>query len=327
MRVSQHSSRQGSARHNDRDFDVSKSEHIDASRTDGNVTWQMSEYSDMSFAQAELAYYSAAYKAGLDARNTRYIGYGHAERCRSAEDLYRGEKTKPEELILQIGRHGDADGVTVDSFRACLDDYVDWLNAWNAEHGNPMQVLNWAIHTDEASVHCHLRRVWNAPDQDGNILPAQNKALERAGVPLPFPDKKEGRYNNRKMSFDAMAREKWQEIVIAHGFQIETEPISGDVRHLPIDDYRREQSAKVLEENQALKAENRELREEIERIKRIQQQKPEDIITRNSNAYAVELMKEDNPERFAGGVYQGKKWADRKAEKARNDRIKGIEKD
>ena len=64
-----------------------------------------------------------------------------------------------------------------------------------------------AYHFDEATPHAHLRRVWKYTDRRGYVRIGQDKALRRAGVELPYPGKPEGRYNNSKVMFDAMARE------------------------------------------------------------------------------------------------------------------------
>ena len=39
-------------------------------------------------------------------------------------------------------------------------------------------------------------------DKDGHFIIAQEKLLREAGIELPDPSKPEGRYNNRKITFD-----------------------------------------------------------------------------------------------------------------------------
>lgn len=252
MRVSQHSGREGSAKHNDRSFDTTKAEHIDATRTKDNITYKLNGLQGDTLEAQELDYYRKTYGAGIEARNARYIAQRHPERCRTAEDFYRAAKTRPEEMILQIGSHVDG-SADREQLRACLDDYLGTLQAWNREHGHPFQILDAAVHVDETTPHIHVRRVWNAPDKDGNLMPGQNAALERAGVPFPDPGKPVGRYNNRKMTFDAWARGQWQEIARSHGFQIETEPIKGR-KHLSVDDKARELSVQARKEQQQAEA-------------------------------------------------------------------------
>lgn len=234
MRVSQHSGRAGSAKHNDRSFLVGLSDeerrevapHIRPEAGQDNQEWRRTGQEDKRpLQEVEIEFYRERYAAALERTNERYRREGHAERCRTPEQLYQGAKTRPEETILQIGdKDAEIDPAT---FRECVKDYMRQLQEWNKAHGGHMQLLTVALHFDETSPHAHIRRVWDYTDRDGVIRLGQNKALEAAGVPLPEPGKPEGRYNNRKITFDAWARGMWQEVCKAHGYEIETEPVPG----------------------------------------------------------------------------------------------------
>ena len=63
------------------------------------------------------------------------------------------------------------------------------------------------------------------------------KALALMGIPLPPPDKPPGRYNNRKITFDAMNRLMLIEIAKAHGLDIEEQVKYGGKTHLEKLDY------------------------------------------------------------------------------------------
>ena len=256
MRVSQHSGREGSARHNDRNFDLSLAPHLVDEKLKENRTWQMAKYKGMTFQEMERAYYRDTYGAAQEAKNERYRAQGHPERCKTTEELLTGRLTRPEEIILQIGdRNSD---VSPEDFTNCINDYFHMLSVWNNEHGKPMQILNMAIHQDEqGGIHAHIRRVWNTRDKDGNITLGQNKALEAAGVELPDPDKKVSRYNNRKMTFDSWARSQWQEIVKSHGYEIETVPLDNGRKHSRMADYIRQDNERAQKE---LEATNQELK-------------------------------------------------------------------
>jgi hypothetical protein len=269
IRVSQHSGREGSARHNDRTFMDGKShtwiaehaDHIDTARTDENhyMTWN----NDPDFEKSERDYYHQAYTAGQDAVNARYVKSGHPERCKTVDDLYTGKLTRPEEMILQIGDRNS--GIDGDTFTHAVCDYMDRVLAWSAEHGNPMRLLNVAIHLDEGSPHAHIRRVWEYRDKDGLARLGQNKALEAAGIEPPRPGEKLGRYNNRKMTFDSMARGVWQEVCREYGFEIETEP-RPDMRHKSKQDYVRDQ-----------------MTAEIDTLRQEKEKEPSDAPTPNSS--------------------------------------------
>ena len=140
MRVSQHSGREGSARHNDRDFDLSLAPHLIEDKLTENRTWQMPKYKGMTFQEMERAYYHDTYNAAQEAKNERYRAQGHPERCKTTDDLLTGKLTRPEEIILQIGDRNSE--VNPDDFTNCINDYFHTLNVWNKEHGKPMQILN-----------------------------------------------------------------------------------------------------------------------------------------------------------------------------------------
>lgn len=240
LRVSQHSGRQGSARHNDRSFLAGRSEawrqehapHINLERTDDNVVWTWDGQTDVE--ASERAWYAQEYQRAQEATNARYAREGHSDRCKSTDQLYEGRLTRPEEMILQVGTQ--ADGIDPAEFAQAVDRYLDKLDEWDTTRGGHMHILSIALHVDEASPHLHIRRVWDYTDRDGLTRLGQAKALEAAGVPLPDPSKPVGRYNNRKQTFDAMARGWWQEACKEQGWEIETEARPG-MRHKEKRDY------------------------------------------------------------------------------------------
>ena len=250
LRVSQHSGRQGSARHNDRSFLAGRSEawrqehapHIDLERTDDNVVWTWDGQTDVE--ASERAWYAQEYQRAQEATNARYAREGHSDRCKSTDQLYEGRLTRPEEMILQVGTQ--ADGIDPAEFAQAVDRYLDKLDEWDTTHGGHMHILSIALHVDEASPHLHIRRVWDYADRDGLTRLGQARALETAGVPLPDPTKPTGRYNNRKMSFDSMARSWWQECCREQGWDIETEA-RPDMRHKSKQDYIRDQMAAEID--------------------------------------------------------------------------------
>lgn len=260
MKAVMHNGREGSGRHNDRSFLRGKSEqerqemapHIDEARTAENRTWRVGHKGWISGAGgditgAEREYYRRRYGASQEAKNARYRAQRHPERCKTTDDLYTGKLTRPEEQILQIGSKDEQ--VDPEVFRACVQDYIKELNAWNRAHGKHMQILSVSVHFDETSPHAHLRRVWEYDSKDGRTL-GQDKALEAAGVPLPDPGKAKGRHNNRKMVFDAAMREKWLDICETHGLKIDREPVP-DMRHKDKADFIRDRIEQDIREAEA----------------------------------------------------------------------------
>lgn len=227
MRVTYRCSRGGSAKHNDRNFDLTKAKHIDQGRLDLNTTWHCLERIDpnMTFSEAEEYFYTKRYSKALEATNARYRAQYHPERCKTIQDLLNGPRTRPDELILQVGNKDET--VDPEVLKSCLREYHKQLNKWNNEHGRHLQILNYAIHLDESTPHIHQRQCWDYIDKEGHARLGQEKALEASGIELPDPDKPVSKYNNRKMTFDAMNRTIWQDILKSHGLEIETQPLPG----------------------------------------------------------------------------------------------------
>lgn len=72
--------------------------------------------------------------------------------------------------------------------------------------GTHVHIIDWALHLDESTPHIHERHVFDCKNNYGKLCPQQEKALEELGVSLPNPDKKKGRNNSRKQTFDAECR-------------------------------------------------------------------------------------------------------------------------
>lgn len=90
------------------------------------------------------------------------------------------------------------------------------------------------------------------------------------GIPLPFPDKKPSKVNNRKVTFDSMCRELLLGICREHGLEVETEAIYGGKTSREKNDYIIE---KQRAEIAALKKENADLTADNERQRRMLEQK------------------------------------------------------
>lgn len=236
MRTTTRGSRSGSPRHNDRTY-LEKDK-----RPTGNVygyAWRKS-MPNATFEEGELEYYRRRYLKGLEARNERYTKQGHKERCKTIEELYMGEKTCPTETLFQIGnmdKHPDPE-----LLRTCYLEYMQQIQAWNKEHGNHFHILDCAIHLDEETPHAHERSIMDVTDKYGHLIIAQEKALKEAGIELPEPDKPESRYNNRKITFDKMRRELFQDICRSHGLNITVEPRPQRMKHKSTRDYKRQQA-------------------------------------------------------------------------------------
>ncbi len=260
MRASRHNGRSGKhgvydVKHNDRDFDVANSEHIDAERTKLNVYWDCyqgyclngdTSERKMTFTGIEKAYYFEHYGDHVDAQNERNEKAGHAERNRTTDDVLKNNKTCPEESILQLGNIDCS--VTPDVLAKVV---AEFFEEFEKRYGSHVHILDWALHLDEATPHVHVRQVYDALNKYGELCPQQEKALEELGFELPDPTKKRSRFNNRKMCFDAECRKLFLDIGQKNGVELEYEPEYGGASYLEKQDYIIENQQKRIAKMQA----------------------------------------------------------------------------
>ena len=254
LRVTSHNGRSGkhgsyNPKHNDRQFDVSKSEHIDEVRAMENVYWDYQrgyrfpqEGNDgISFEEIELQFYEEKYGEYVANQNARNEMNRHSERNRSIEDLYRNDKTCPEETIYQIGNMDMS--VSAETLLQIAEEFLEERKQMFGSH---VEILDFALHVDEATPHIHERHVFHCKNKYGELCPQQEKALEELGVLLPNPDKPKGRKNNRKMTYDATCRQMFLSICKKHGLSVEEEAIYGGQKYLEKNDYIIEKQKKEL---------------------------------------------------------------------------------
>lgn len=228
-------------RHNDRNFDISHAEHIDAERTRGNIYWNWTDNPQMTFEDAEKEFYEQHCRTHLDAKNARYVAQRHPERVRTMDEYRSNPRTCPEETILMIGNKDEY--IPPQTLRAICEDLRNWEE--NTIPG--LRVLDIALHMDEEGApHIHMRRAWIYRDENGIESIAQSKTLQAAGIPLPHPDKPQGRHNNRKQVFSAMERQALYEICRGYGLEslLETKPRERSRSGREFEDYKAEQAEK-----------------------------------------------------------------------------------
>lgn len=248
-RVTSRSMRNGhSGKHNDRQFNIDHAGHINDTRD--NIYWNIydGEYKtggqhQYSFDETEKKYYTDHYSAALELQNDKYKKNRQYKRCKTIDDILYSAKSGPDETILQIGskQTGGTD-------RNILIDCVHKFLATVEERYKQYHVLNYAFHFDETTDHIHLRGVFDYTDKNGNLKVGQKEALKQMGIQCPNVGNEDTRYNNRKMTFSQELRETWQQIVIAHGIDIETEPLEQGKIRIPTNQYKAEQEQKHYDE-------------------------------------------------------------------------------
>ena len=245
MRMTLHNGRAGkngtySPKHNDRNFDISSAEHIDPERMPGNVYWNWTG-ENITFEDAEKAFYEEHCRAHLDAVNQRHREQRHPERVRDMDAYRTARQTCPEETLFVIGNRDEH--LPPKTLRAICED----LRNWEENTVSGLKVLDLALHVDEeAAPHIHMRRAWIYRDENGVELISQSKALQAAGIPLPHPDKPAGRHNNRKQVFSAMERQALYEICRGYGLEslLETKPREKSKSGRELEDYKASEAEK-----------------------------------------------------------------------------------
>lgn len=269
-------------KHNDRNFNIKNAEHIDPERVKNNRYWNWTG-KEITFEDAEIAFYEKHIRKHLDAQNARYEAQRHAERAKTMDEYRRSPQTCPEEVILQIGKRGDT--IPADMMARIIQEQINW----EQKQFPGVRVLDVALHMDEQGApHIHERRAWVYTDKDGNTAISQNKSLEQMGVELPNPDRPRGRFNNRKQTFSKRCREHLLQICKEHGLEIEEIP------------QEKSKSGRTLEDYQAGEAEKRAA--DAERRRQFSERAAESAEKQAESARNTARSYEEHAERVAGQI-------------------------
>ena len=249
LKLTRHNGRAGkhgtyNPKHNDRSFEIANSEHIDLERVQQNIYWdcyngirsalQPKDADSLAdtFEEVEKLYYKLHYTNFTERQNERNAKIRHTERNRSTENLLTSKKTCPEESIYQLG--------TLESHASPKEFFqiaTEFMDEFHERFGKHVHILDWTLHLDEGTPHIHERHVFDCENKYGEIAPQQEKALKALGFELPKPDKPLGRYNNRKITFDAACRKMLFEIAKRHGLELEEEAEYGNRKYLEKQDF------------------------------------------------------------------------------------------
>mgnify|MGYP004466559153 CR=1 FL=1 len=290
MRVTRHNARgvkkssQGfSAKHNDRNYDVTHAKNIKVENMRfnrylvccrGKENWysEQSKGEHPTFDEVEHDYYEKHFRKQYEATQERYKAKRNYAKLTDF-DTWRKQKIHcPEETCVQIG---NVDGhVTRKEMLTIGNEYLIAERKYFREHNIKCTVLDAAFHGDEAVGHLQIRRVYHYTDADGIEKIGQNECLKRSDLQLPNPFKPCVADNNYKMTMDADLRAILLDICEAHGLTIEREP-ERNVKHnrskekLIADKERQKVMEETIDYQTKLLAEQREneILREAERIK------------------------------------------------------------
>lgn len=278
-------------KHNDRSFNISHAEHIDPERVKLNRYWNWTG-KEITFEDAERAFYEKYIRQHLDAQNSRYRAQRHAERAKTMDEYRRSPQTCPEEVILQIGKLGDT--IPADMMARIIQEQINW----EQQQFPGVKVLDVALHMDEQGApHIHERRAWIYTDKDGNLAISQNRSLEQMGVELPNPDKPRSRFNNRKQVFSRMCREHLLQICREHGLEIEEIPQEKSRNGRTLDDYKAGEAEKRAAEAERRRQFSERAAESAKNTARSYEEHSEQVARQINNEYGeladVGLQKQD----------------------------------
>lgn len=272
-------------KHDDRDFPLDHADNIHEELTKENIYWSIDSYTHRgesgksksgfyfdadkanykSFTDTIKDFYEANFKHMYDAQQERYRKKSQYKYMKTFDEWRSSRKFCPEWTHMQIGNMDDHGG---DVPKKTLDQifvkFLAYEREWSAEHNDCFTMLTAYAHGDEAVRHWGDAKVWHYKDDDGNLVIGQEEALKRAGVPLPHPEKKEGHYNNRKMTYDRMMRDKLIEICEEYGVEIDKIPDpSRSHQNAEKDTMIKQKRGKLKEEVKALEEQKALLQEQI----------------------------------------------------------------
>jgi len=219
-----------SRKHNDRQYNVTKAENINASMVIKNIILHYdkdnvphvidnTDENRTSIDEHEHAIYQELFGESLSAQHRRNEAARHPERNKSIDDLLDSKNTCPEETIFQIG--SVEDGFPDSSI--LMEIFEDYQREVIARFGHNIHFLDAALHLDEAVPHIHVRKVWAYDGKDGLGI-SQNKALEEMGFERPEPDKVPNKWNNVKITFSEWERDIKLNLCQKYGLDIELVP-------------------------------------------------------------------------------------------------------
>lgn len=185
-----------------------------------NDSYKLHKLKLVKLPRIEFKFYEKKYQKALDAQNHIYMQRRQTKRIKKMSDWLNDKNKRPDEQILQIGSMKNNEPVDRLEFERMVIEYV---KAHEKKFGSNIHTIDVAFHYKEDGLpHVHIRSIADY-DKDGISTIGMEKALEALGIERPEPSKKEGRFNNRKMTYTEMERKMWLDICIDHGLEVDTE--------------------------------------------------------------------------------------------------------
>lgn len=247
----------GTVKHNERKFNLNNATHID--QTKQNENFYINRYLDdtITFEECEKRYYQENYLQGLEAQNEKYRKRRQYGYIRSIDELMKGEKTQPKEMILQIGNKDNQPDKEV--LLKCIYQFNE---EFNRRYGTNAHILDIAIHNDETTSHAHIRFICDYTDKDGIKKICTDKALKALGIKPPKETAKADRYNNALQTFTEQIRLIWNTIIKRNGIEIDETVHNASQKHLTVLEYKDKKLQEEIEKhNKQIAGQNLEIRQ------------------------------------------------------------------
>lgn len=266
------------ANHNTKAETRNQQRHIDHERTMENKIWvrdlenldsaKLRETGGSFDASAyELEFYKERYGAARERKNADYVKSGHKDDVRTMEQVIKNPKTAPLETIFQIGTATEK--VQPEVLERATKDFINWMQK---EYGSNMDVLDVALHVDEATPHIHARCVLFGRDKEGNRDVNQAAAFRELKIERPDPTKKQGKYNSPLMTFTERNRQQFYDICQSYGLEIDREVRTPSQKYLEVLEYKTEKLQEELAQaNEKLRKLEQQAQESQERKQQIDQ--------------------------------------------------------
>lgn len=266
------------ANHNTKAETRNQQRHIDHERTMENKIWvrdlenldsaKLRETGGSFDASAyELEFYKERYGAARERKNADYVRSGHKDDVRTMEQVIKNPKTAPLETIFQIGTATEK--VQPEVLERATKDFINWMQK---EYGSNMDVLDVALHVDEATPHIHARCVLFGRDKEGNRDVNQAAAFRELKIERPDMTKKQGKYNSPLMTFTERNRQQFYDICQSYGLEIDREVKSPSQKYLEVLEYKTEKLQEELAQaNEKLRKLEQQAQESQERKQQIDQ--------------------------------------------------------
>lgn len=233
MRVTLHNGR-GGAKHNARGYNTQNDSHINAAQTQKNIYYKRTPEGRYIYApytkRDEIDHYKAIYGDHIERQNAKARASRHIERVKTVEDYYRAHE--PEETLIYFGDIGR------ELFKNLLEDYLRAMKRMEPY----ITILDAAIHCDEQGmVHAHIRRCYQARDDQGITTYHKTRALNQAG----WKNQKNERYDNALRDWTATERTLLQKLAQKRGLDITTVPRKKEESGRTLSQYQREEALKT----------------------------------------------------------------------------------